>query len=322
MIYDCFTFFNELDLLDLRLNILYEYVDKFVIVEGNKTHTGKDKEFILEANFNRFEKFRDKIIYIKVEFPDSPEHRDKYGNNWFYENYQRDSIMQGLIACNPNDIIIISDCDEIIRPECIKKYKSGIYSLKQLNIYYKYNSLNIGDMYSKKAKMCQYKDLLDPKQELNDLDYCKYSKYGLPTYLRFCKGKKLYNSGWHFSYISDSKGILEKRNSIVEQQFNTKENMSLEKIEKMLAEGKDVLDRDIRYANLKLSDVLPQYLIDNKDSYSSLINFKNQISFPHAILKSLIYKNCSIRHKGGNIYGKKYLRFFGINIELPARSNL
>ena len=119
MIYDCFTFFNELDILELRLNILYKYVDKFVIVEGNKTHTGKDKDFIFEQNKNRFEKFLDKIIYIKVEdFPSLENSQtSEDGNKWLYENYQRDAIMRGLTECKDDDIIITSDCDEIINPK-------------------------------------------------------------------------------------------------------------------------------------------------------------------------------------------------------------
>lgn len=319
MIYDCFTFYNELDLLELRLNILYDYVDRFVIVEGNKTHTGSDKEFILEKNLSRYKNFSDKIIYIKVDdFPKLEESKnDVYGNNWLYENFQRDAIMRGLTECKPDDVIIISDCDEIIKPECIQKYDSGIYSLKQLNLYYKYNSLSISGIYTKKAKICQYKDLIDPKQDIGEVEYCKFSKYGLPSYLRFCKGKNLYNSGWHFSYISDSQGILEKRKSIVEQQYNTQTNMTIEKIEQMLNAGKDVLERDDRYVNLKLSEkVLPKYLVDNHQKYSKFINYNNQVSFGYAEFKSLLYKNFSIRHVGNNINGKPYLRILGLKLGL------
>lgn len=319
MIYDCFTFFNELDSLEVRLNILYDYVDKFVITEGNKTHTGKDKEFILEKNFERYKKFSDKIIYIKVDdFPPlKSEENDEYGNNWLYENFQRDAIMRGLKDCKPDDIVIISDCDEIIKPECIAKYDFGIYSLKQLNMYYKYNCLNVSDIYSKKAKMCHYSDLRDPKQDIGEIEYCKFSKYGLPTYLRFCKGKKMYNSGWHFSYILDSKGILEKRNSIVEQQFNNAENMTIEKIEQIIDEGKDILDRDAKYCNLKMSaKILPEYLVNNQEKFSEFIGHKNQISFRHALFKAFMFKNCAIRYKGGTIHGQRYFRFFGLKFNV------
>lgn len=102
MIYDCFPFFNELDILEIRLNTLYDTVDYFVITEANKTHTGKEKEYIFEKNRERFAKFLDKVIYIKVEdFPDlESSKKSSDGNKWLYENYQRDAIMRGLKDCN------------------------------------------------------------------------------------------------------------------------------------------------------------------------------------------------------------------------------
>ena len=96
MIYDCFTFFNELDLLEIRLNVLNGCVDKFVLVEMGKTHTGKDKPLVFEQNKERFSIFKDKIIHIIVD--DYPEleksESDGYGNKWLLENYQRDAIMR------------------------------------------------------------------------------------------------------------------------------------------------------------------------------------------------------------------------------------
>ena len=101
MIYDCFSFFNELDILEIRLNVLYETVDYFVITEANKTHTGSKKEYVFEQNKERFSKFLDKIIYIKVDdLPDlESSETSSDGNKWLYENYQRDAIMRGLKDC-------------------------------------------------------------------------------------------------------------------------------------------------------------------------------------------------------------------------------
>ncbi len=319
MIYDCFTFFNELDLLEVRLNVLYDYVDKFIIVEGNKTHSGKDKELILEKNLKRYEKFTDKIMYIKVEdFPELDSNAtDSCGNNWLYENFQRDAIMRGLTECKPEDIVIISDLDEIPKPECIKKYKSGICSFVLLNMYYKFNCINISDLYQKKAKICRYKDLIDPKQDIGNLEYCRFTRYGLPTYLRFCKGKKFRNAGWHFSYLADVKGMLEKRIAQIEQHYNTEQNMNIEKMEKIVEEGKDILERDAKYENLKLSPkIFPKYLIDNREKFAHLIGQKNQISFAHALFDAFMYKNCAIRYKGGTIHGQRYFRFFGLKFNV------
>lgn len=315
MIYDCFTFFNELDLLELRLNILYDYIDKFVIVEANKTHTGQDKTFIFEENKERFCKFSDKIEYIKVDnFPELQlSQEDSYGNKWLYENYQRDAIMRGLVNCNPDDVIIISDCDEIPNPEALKKYKSGINILRQYCFYYNLNTLNLYFPYSKGAKICRYKDLCNPKQELGSIEFCQYSKYGLPTYLRFCKGKKIKNGGWHFSYLGNIENILEKRKAIVEQQFNTDLNMSIENMQIAINNGEDILNRGLKFVNIKPKEILPDAIIQNIDKYSDYINQNNLISLFHWRLIYLFSKIFKISYDNNSKI--KIVKIFGIKIK-------
>ena len=118
MIYDCFPFFNELDVLDIRLHVLNDVVDKFVIVEASFTHTGNPKDFIFEQNKGRFADFADKIIHIKLtEKPDPPSCGIPDERKWFLENFQRNAIVQGLSAAKPTDIIMVSDCDEIPDPK-------------------------------------------------------------------------------------------------------------------------------------------------------------------------------------------------------------
>ena len=134
MIYDCFTFFNELDLLEIRLNTLNAVVDKFVLVEATLTHQGKPKPLYFDENKAKFESFSDKIIHIIV---------DKYPENtnddaWIYERYQRNMIKEGLTNCKPDDVIIVSDIDEIPNPSKITEYKNkkGIKVFKQKMYYY------------------------------------------------------------------------------------------------------------------------------------------------------------------------------------------
>lgn len=167
MIYDCFPFFNELDVLEIRLNVLYDTVDYFVITEADKTHTGRHKEYIFEQNKDRFAKFLDKIIYIKVDdFPDlENSETSSDGNKWLYENYQRDAIMRGLKDCKPDDVIIISDCDEIPNPEAVKKYKKGICSLMQLRFGFSYNSIYVTIPFCRSPKICRYKELINPQKK-------------------------------------------------------------------------------------------------------------------------------------------------------------
>ena len=319
MIYDCFTFFNELEILELRLNILYPFVDYFVIVEANKTHTGKDKDFLFELNKQRYKNFLDKIIYIKLEdLPDIENSKsDTYGNKWLLENYQRDKILDGLKNCKPDDIIIISDCDEIPSPEAIKRYKKGLFSLSQLRFAFNYNTIYANAPYSQSAKICTYDILTNPKQKIKESNkrYCQFSSYGKPTYLRFCRGKKIKNGGWHFSYISDVENLILKASSIVEQQFNNFECKQIADIEKSIQNNEDVLKRGDYFVNLKVSNLFPEYLLKNIDKYSEKINKKNQISFFHLKLITFFFK----------VYSK-YLdtdytiyKIFGIKIKIKNK---
>ena len=122
-------YWDEDLLLDLRLNILNNYVDYFVIVEGNKTWQNNPKK--LKFNIKKFKKFKKKIIYIKVE--DLPDGK----NPWVRENFQRNCIVRGLENARDQDIIIISDLDEIPNPSAIKLFnKKKRYAVFEQNLYY------------------------------------------------------------------------------------------------------------------------------------------------------------------------------------------
>ena len=275
MVYDCFTFFNELDLLEIRLNVLNDVVDKFVLVEMNKTHTGADKPFVFEQNKKRFAKFLPKIIHIKVDdYPDlKGSNADFYGNKWLLENYQRDKIMDGLKNAKDEDVVIISDLDEIPDPNVIKSYdKSGIWVLDQKMFYYFVNMLcKNSPIWPNGTRVGRYHDLKNPNQELEKCEFYEFSKFGMPTYFRFCRGKRILNAGWHFSYCGGVQAIINKRKAIVEQQFNTTENMSEEYILNKIKKGEDIFGREYSYVAIPLDKSFPKYIIDNQEKYSDLI---------------------------------------------------
>src|ERR1035438_6113570 len=165
MIYDCFTFFNELDLLEIRLNILNDYVDCFVLVESTKTHQGKDKPLHFSDNKNRYQKFLPKIIHIVVD--QYPEYEGK--SAWILEHHQRNMILKGLKDCTPDDIILISDLDEIPNPSKIAEYagKSGIKIFRQSMYYYFLNCINTSNSDTYRwcgTVMCNYNKTLIPQQ--------------------------------------------------------------------------------------------------------------------------------------------------------------
>ena len=130
-IYDCFSYLDEDLLLNLRLNILNRFVDYFVIVESNKTWQNNHKNH----NFDilKFEKFKEKIIYIKVT--DMPEGDNPY----LRENFQRNCISRGIEKADDDDLIIISDLDEIPNPNKLKEFRRSMkYAVfRQMHFYYK-----------------------------------------------------------------------------------------------------------------------------------------------------------------------------------------
>jgi len=116
--YDCFTFFNELDLLEIRLQEMWDVTDTFVISEANMSHSGKSKEYILLDNWERFKPWQDKIKRIQVD--DMPETTD----SWVRERHQRRSLTKGLENLQPDDVVITSDLDEVPRAEVIEMIKT------------------------------------------------------------------------------------------------------------------------------------------------------------------------------------------------------
>ncbi len=277
-IFDCFTFFNELDLLEIRLNVLNDVVDKFVLVEMGTSHTYNSKPFYFEENKSRFSTFLDKIIHVKIsDLPKPiPSKLCTNGNNWQLENYQRDCIMCGLTEASDEDIVMISDLDEIPDPKAIKNYitsGSGIMILEQKMMYYFINNINyVEPLWKNGTHIAHFSELKDPGNiPVSNQLYWEFSKKGLPTYFRFCQGTHIKNAGWHFSYCGGIQKIIEKRKSICEQEYNTKENMAPNEILKRIYTGRDILDREYVYKVLHLDNSFPKYILENKEKYTHLI---------------------------------------------------
>ena len=114
MVYDCFQFFNELDMLKIRLNVLNDVVDRFVISEATETFSGIKKPLYYEENKDMFAEFADKIIHVVVD--DTPE-----GGTHERDTFQKNAVTRGLAGCTDDDIIIFSDLDEIPNPDKIRE---------------------------------------------------------------------------------------------------------------------------------------------------------------------------------------------------------
>ena len=266
MIFDGFTFFNELDLLKLRLDTMWDYVDKFIIVEARKTFTNEDKDLNYEKNKNSFKKYWEKIEYIVIdEFPDECK------NAWDREYYQRNAIYQGIKNSKPDDILIVSDLDEIISPYGVKRVKKilkqdheKVLKLELLNCWY---FLNYADY--------KYFFLAAP------VAYCtghagegnEKNNILLPQKARALKNCEIVQcAGWHFTYMGGMETIKNKIKSFSHQEYNTEEWLDDSRIMEMIKEGKDLFDRDLsEFGRLPIVYFMPKPVRKNKESYEKYL---------------------------------------------------
>ena len=291
-IYDCFMFFDEEMLLDLRLNIMDKYVDKFVITDATYTNSGRPKKLIFDIN--KFSKFKDKIIYIVVDKqpPDLLEikesdndERDTRGqklvlNGYKRDNYQRQMAQQALNDVEPEDWIIINDIDEIpnLKNVDMRKIKNKLLIFKQQIFYYKFNLLYPSVAWFG-SRACKKKNFLSP-QWLRDIKHKTYPLWRLDIIF----SKKKYNyifyvndGGWHFTNIKSPEDIEKKLLNYTHHDEFVKSKLKLEDLRKKIKEKKVIYDHSVDQSKYKwgsntmlhkieLSN-MPDYLRENYEKY-------------------------------------------------------
>ena len=287
-IYDCFMYFDEDVVLDVRLNFLDKHVDKFVIIESAYNHKGEKRNPLF--NIKKFEKFKNKIEYILInEIPggietiEKNDHKDtvyakSIFNAWKRENFQRNQITRGLASADKDDWIIISDLDEIPNLDKInlRDVKKKLVFFKQDMMYYKFN-LKLNDYIWVGSKACKIKDLKSP-QWIRDIKDRNYNWWRLDTYFSKKKYKDILfidNGGWHFSYLKDPKGIEKKLRSYlhhIDYDFNP---VGEKKIEQMINNKKTIynIKADQRVNQFDTGNklvridvkLLPSYILANKN---------------------------------------------------------
>ena len=267
-IFDCCIYLDEDFLLDLRFNVLNNFVDYFVIVESNRTWQNNKKNF--NFNVNKFKKFSDKIIYIRVE--DMPDGE----NPWLRENFQRNCIVRGLLKANSEDLIIISDADEIPNPEKIinfdLKKKYGVFEQKQF--YYKLNLLNKSNPVWRGSKACIKKYLKSP-QWLRELKIKKRPFWRLDKmHLNYT----IDNGGWHFCNLKTPDQLLFKYKNLCEYRdnyvfFNAIDKRYLNKktIEENIINQKDIIGRNDVFKKQVINSSYPKYILDNVSKFQDWI---------------------------------------------------
>ena len=267
-IFDCIIYLDEDLLLDLRLNILNNYIDYFVIVESDKTWQNNNKNF--NFNIEKFQKFSHKIIYIKVQ--DMPNGK----NPWIRENFQRNCITRGLLKANNEDLIIISDADEIPDPEKVIKFdmkkKYGVFEQKQY--YYKLNLLNISNPIWYGSKACVKKYLKSP-QWLRELKIKKRPFWRLD---KMNLNYSIHDGGWHFCNLKTPDQLLFKYKNLCEYKddyvfMNSIDESFLNKktIEKNIKNQKDIIGRKDIFVKKDINKNYPMYILNNLGKFNDWI---------------------------------------------------
>lgn len=198
---DCFTFFNEFDILEIRLRELYDHVDRFVICEATQTFQGAPKPLYFAENRDRFTPFLDKITHLAVD--DMPATSDP----WQREHHQRTALRRALNDCSDDDFIIISDADEILRGDIIQKIRdeNPVYAMFDMPMYQYYMNL-LSDPCGWRKPFGFKRSYLDALNDFNiirtgtDAEFCRHGSNAV----------LFHASGWHFTYLGGAAKILEK----------------------------------------------------------------------------------------------------------------
>ena len=276
-IYDCITYFDEDILSEFRLNCLNKYGDKFVIVECNYTHRGIKKGFNLDLK--RLKNFNEKIIYIKIKkkppnlnIIKKKDHEDTKSskhifNGYIWDHFQRNKIIDGLKDCYDNDVVIISDLDEIPNLENLDfdKIKEKLIFFKQHFLFYKFNLIYKNkNWYGSRA--CRFKDLISP-QWLRDI---KNKKYNFWRFDRFFSKKKysgifyIQNGGWHYTNIKSPEDIFKKFTNYAHYLEFELSKTTLKDIRNMIKNHKAIYNHNVDQRKNKFDGAIKLYKFNKK----------------------------------------------------------
>ena len=283
-------YFDEEVVLDVRLNTLDKYVDYFVIVESSFTHKGDNKNLMF--NHNKFEKFKNKIIYLVydkqpkgIEAVNENDSEDEKSRKYILnavlrENGQRNFIQNGLNKAENNDIILISDVDEIpnLSEVNFNNISEKIIMFHQDMFYYKFD-LKIPNLLWTGTKGCRKKYLLSPQwlRNVKDRKYFPFRIDILFSEKKYSSIKFINNGGWHFSYIKTAEEIEHKLKSYLHHREFDEQSLSVEEIQNIIENKKAIYDLKVDKRVNKIGDgsklvkikfeKLPIYIQQNKHNY-------------------------------------------------------
>lgn len=260
-VWDCFTFFNELDILELRLTELDSVVDRFVIAEATRTFSNEPKPLYFADNRERFARFLPKIVHVVID--DLPAE----GDAWDREAFQRNAVARGLGEAAPDDVIMISDVDEIPFPAHIARLTpaamAGRIWFIECDYYtYKLDLAIIDKWVGLCAVRAVQKRYLPPLQDLRAFRARQSRRLPMPINQAINVAKNVVrigrplthalieHGGWHFTFVNTPEKIQYKIRSYAHQERNTPEFNNLANIERLIREGRSICGRSLRQVSL------------------------------------------------------------------------
>ena len=274
-IFDCFPFFNEIPLLDMRLNYLNKIVDKFVIVEGTHCHQGKLKKLYYDENKSLFKKYENKIIHIIQN--SYPNHLGDTHSNFIYDYHTRNGISKGLKKCLDDDIILISDVDEFPDVDKFSLFNGNLTIFKQLMFYFKFNlrvknfDHDNGDGLWPGTRMLNFK-MFKNMTNVQKIRNTKVKKY---AWWRFDKPKLniIDYGGWHFRFIGTSSELKnELENRAIGRGENILNSYSEMDIKNIIENQLPFTSKEEKYEVYPISR-MPNFIRSNKNKYNNFIIF-------------------------------------------------
>lgn len=285
--FDCVSLFNELDLLEIRLNVLDDVVEKFVIVESNMTHSGKPKPLYFAENDRRFEKFWPKIIHIVHNGATITDDITDGGTisamTWYNETSQRDKAIDSLQIARPSDnLFMVSDLDEIPKPEKVLEAKQialttpspVCLSLTQSMYWLNYAMINGPEF--RGCFICNIDTYAEYHKNTFQTDHNTLSAIRWHMLASGCENDfpKVTDAGWHFSTIGGFEQIKKKLESFAHHdQFNNDYHKSEDYIVKCMIRGTHLYTHDYFQAKCEIQDTnfLPKYVQDNLEKFQKYI---------------------------------------------------
>lgn len=250
-VFDCCMFFSELDMLELRMNILDPVVDWFVVCEAEETHSGQPKPLNFLDNYDRFRQWRNKIIYINAG-----ELSNGQRNSWQRENYHRSKIAEGLFSAASQDIVIVGDCDEIPNSDVIGNLADSGIQAAQLELDFHYYNFN--HRVQEGWAIGAYRAWIQPD----------------PNKIRTCNGyspRRILDAGWHLSYFLTPEKVIEKVDAFMHH-ADVAADMPRDTVwvAERMASGLDLFGRTVQIEHVPTSDRLPRYVLDNADKFRAM----------------------------------------------------